>query len=167
MAYGWFFSRWRDCVQCYFVIAAGRGTGRQGGVHPPFTADFFNGVVLVELIMMIAFIVAVIMAIVKRKDMDEHALWLITTVFIYHDARTGRGMIFPVFAIAGPDNWLALAITSLLIITALVVIGMRLKRLTHPAILLGVAVNIPTFFVYWLGRQPWYVSWLQAFMKYE
>jgi hypothetical protein len=140
--------------------------GDIGGFDPPFTADFFYGVVLVELIMMGAFIVAVIMAIVKRKDMEQHALWLITTVFYILMPGLGRGMVFAVFPLFGPDNWLALAITASLIIISLVVIGLRMKKLTHPAILLGIAVNVPTFFVYNLGRQAWYIDWLKGFMKY-
>lgn len=139
--------------------------GDQGG-DPPFTGDFFYGLVLIETLMMLAFGFAVIMAIIKRRQMDEHALWLISTVFYIMMPGLGRGMAFPVFALFGPNNWLALSITATLIIAALIVIGLRMKKLTHPAILLGIAVNIPTYFVYWLGQQAWYIEWIKGFMKY-
>lgn len=141
--------------------------GDRGGFGAPFTADFFYGIVIVELIMMVAFIYAVIMAIVKRRQKDEHALWLITTVFYIMMPGLGRGMVFPVFEYFGPNNWLALAITSVLIITTLIIIGLRLKKLWHPAIIIGIFVNIPTFFTYWIGQQPGYIKWLQSFMQYK
>jgi hypothetical protein len=141
--------------------------GDIGGFPSPFTGDFFYGVVLIELIMMSAFIVAVMMAIVKRKQTDDHALWLITTVFYIMLPGLGRGLYIPVRQFYGADNWVALTIASIVIIAALIIIGLRMKKLTHPAILLGIAVNIPTFFVYWLGKQAWYIDWLKGFMRYE
>jgi hypothetical protein len=117
--------------------------------------------------MMSAFIVAVMMAIVKRKQTDDHALWLITTVFYIMLPGLGRGLYIPVRQFYGADNWVALTIASIVIIAALIIIGLRMKKLTHPAILLGIAVNIPTFFVYWLGKQAWYIDWLKGFMRYE
>lgn len=141
--------------------------GDIGGFGAPFTGDFFYGIVLVELIMMSAFIIAVIMAIIKRKNTDEHAIWLITTVFYIMLPGLGRGMFIAVNKWYGPDNALSLAISSILIIAALIIIGIRLKKLTHPAVLLGIAVNIPTFFVNWIGQQPWYIDWIKGFMKYE
>lgn len=141
--------------------------GDIGGFGTPFDGAFFYGIVLVELIMMVAFIIAVIMAVIKRKSVHDHTIWLITTVFYIMLPGLGRGMYIPVSKWYGPDNWLALSISSVIIIIALVIVGARLKKLTHPAILLGIAVNIPTFFVYWIGRQAWYVEWIREVMVYK
>ncbi|MEO9485619.1 MAG: hypothetical protein ABJG47_19330 [Ekhidna sp.] len=140
--------------------------GDIGGFGEPFTADFFYGIVLVELMMMTAFAVAVIMAIVHRKRTDDHALWLISTIFYIMMPGLGRGLEFLMFTFYGPYALLALSICSVMIIVTLLIIGWRFKKITHPAILLGIAVNIPTFFVYWIGQQAWYVEWIQEFMKY-
>lgn len=137
-----------------------------GGFGEPFTSDFFYGIVLVELIMMGAFAVAVIMAILHRKSIDDHVIWLVSTIFYIMMPGLGRGIESIMFAFYGPFAWLALAICSVLIIVTLLIIGWRFKKITHPAILLGVCVNIPTFFVYWIGQQAWYVEWLKGFMKY-
>ncbi|WP_185154316.1 hypothetical protein [Fulvivirga sp. M361] len=140
--------------------------GDAGGFGEPFTEGFFYGIVLVELIMMTGFAVAVIMSIVHRKRTDEHVLWLISTIFYIMMPGLGRGLEFLIFTFYGPYAWLALSICSVLIIITLLMIGWRLKKIMHPAILLGIVVNIPTFFVYWIGQQAWYVDWLQQFMKY-
>src|SRR6188768_63981 len=48
----------------------------------PFQPWFFLGVAAVEIIMMSAFGYAVIKSIIQRKQMEDHAWWLISTVFI-------------------------------------------------------------------------------------
>lgn len=141
--------------------------GDNGGFGPMFPGEFFYGIVSVELIMMIAFIFAVIMAILNRKNTDDHALWLITTVFYIMHPGLGRGFIMLMFAMNFTNMlMIPISIAAAVIIVGLVVVGYRMKKLTHPAILLGIAVNIPTFFAYQLGKQSWYVEWLQGFMKY-
>lgn len=138
-----------------------------GGFGSPFDAPFFYGVVLVELLMMVAFLLAVIMAVIKRKQVHEHALWLITTIFYIMMPGLGRGMYIAVERLHGPDNWLALSISSIIIIAGLIIVGLNYKKLWHPAILIGITVNIPTFFVYWLGQQEWYIGWIKSLMVYK
>lgn len=140
--------------------------GDQGGFGEPFNAAFFYGIVLVELLMMVAFVFAVVMAVLKRKKFEEHALWLITTVFYIMMPGLGRGMYIPMEKWYGPDNHLALSITSVIIILALLIVGWRMKKLKHPAIWIGVFVNLPTFFVYEIGSNPAYIDWIRGFMRY-
>ncbi|MGI9543699.1 MAG: hypothetical protein ACR2MX_10600, partial [Cyclobacteriaceae bacterium] len=141
--------------------------GDNGGFGPEFPGEFFYGIVSVELIMMLAFVVAVIMAILKRKNTEDHALWLITTVFYIMHPGLGRGVMAVMFATNSFTTLMTpISIAAALILLGLIVIGYRMKKLAHPAILLGIVVNIPTFFTYQLGQQSWYVEWLQGFMKY-
>ena len=99
--------------------------------------------------------------------MHDHAIWLVTTVFYIMMPGLGRGMYIAVEKWHGPDNFLALNISSVIIIVALLILAWRWKKLTHPAVLLGVGVNIPTFFVYWLGQQQWYIDWIKNLMVYK
>ena len=58
----------------------------------PFEPWFFYGVATVELVMMSAFIVAVVQAIRHRRSLQDHAWWLISTVFIIMMPALGRGI---------------------------------------------------------------------------
>ena len=58
----------------------------------PFQPWFFFGVAAVEIVMMIAFGYAVIKSIIHRKEMENHAWWLISTVFIIMMPALGRGI---------------------------------------------------------------------------
>src|SRR5690349_17218833 len=48
----------------------------------PFEPWFFYGVAAVEIVMMVAFGYAVIKSIIHRKQVESHAWWLISSVFI-------------------------------------------------------------------------------------
>jgi hypothetical protein len=58
----------------------------------PFEPWFFFGVAAVEIVMMVAFGYAVIRSIIERKELDRHAWWLISTVFIIMMPALGRGV---------------------------------------------------------------------------
>ena len=48
----------------------------------PFKPWFFYGVIVVEIVMMTAFGFAVIKSIIHRREVENHAWWLVSTVFI-------------------------------------------------------------------------------------
>src|SRR5690349_1032769 len=58
----------------------------------PFQYWFFSGVAAVELVMMTAFGFAVIKSIIHRKKIEDHAWWLISTVFIIMMPALGCGI---------------------------------------------------------------------------
>ncbi len=58
----------------------------------PFEPWFFYGVAAVEIVMMLAFGYAVIKSIIHRKQLENHAWWLISTVFIIMMPALGRGV---------------------------------------------------------------------------
>jgi len=58
----------------------------------PFEPWFFLGVAAVEIVMMTAFAFAVIKSIIHRKQLENHAWWLISTVFIIMMPALGRGV---------------------------------------------------------------------------
>jgi hypothetical protein len=58
----------------------------------PFQPWFFYGVAWVEIVMMSAFGYAVIKSIIHRKNTENHAWWLISSVFIIMMPARGRGV---------------------------------------------------------------------------
>jgi len=141
--------------------------GDQGGFGPRFPGAFFYGIIAVEFIMIMAFIIAVIMAIIKRKHTEEHALWLICTVFYIMHPGLGRGFMAIMMTSESTTPLMQpVSLAALVILIGIVGIGIKMKKLFHPAILFGIAVNLPTFFAMRLGEQTWYVEWLKVVMKY-
>jgi hypothetical protein len=123
----------------------------------PFKPWFFLGVATVEIVMMIAFGYAVIKSIIHRKQVEDHAWWLISTVFIIMMPALGRGAQFLTMAMYG-DNWPNIDImsslysTTALIITMLFLFAWKYGKLKYPATLLALAVNVFNLFLESIGR---------------
>ncbi len=123
----------------------------------PFQAWFFFGVAAVEIVMMIAFGFAVIKSIIHRKQVENHAWWLISTVFIIMMPALGRGIQnvyvgmhakeFPHINIMLPIYF-----TQLLIMGMLLLGAWKFGKLKHPGTYLALAVNLFIFLLEPLGR---------------
>ncbi len=136
----------------------------------PFQPWFFFGVAAVEIVMMTAFGFAVIMAIIYRKRLEDHAWWLISTVFLIMMPALGRGIqiVYVDFYI---ENWPNINIMTPIYFTQLLIIGMLLlaawkyDKLKHPATYLAVSVNLFVFILELLGRSEALQSFLKAVIK--
>ncbi|MFZ1260272.1 MAG: hypothetical protein WAQ93_07300, partial [Chitinophagaceae bacterium] len=91
----------------------------------PFQPWFFFGVAAVEIVMMIAFGFAVIKSIIHRKNMEDHAWWLITTVFLIMMPALGRG-IQNVYVDLNIKAWPTINIMTPIIYTQLLILSMLL-----------------------------------------
>lgn len=134
----------------------------------PFEPWFFFGVAAVEIVMMLAFIFAVIQAIRHRKSLEDHAWWLISTVFIIMMPALGRGLQtlgFIGFGFNGDVMRNALYLTSAIIIALTVWAARRYGRLNHPATYLAVGVNLFNLLLEPLGRWEWLQGVLRAAIK--
>lgn len=103
--------------------------GEIGGFPPAFPGPFFYGVILTESLAILGFAFAVIMAIVKSNNTEEHATWMISTVFFAMMPAWGRATMFPVFAMgleASVSEVMQIAVPLYLAIIAIV--GVRLKN---------------------------------------
>lgn len=58
----------------------------------PFQHWFFFGVIVVGIVMMTAFGYAIIQSIIHRKEVENHAWWLTSTVFLIMMPALGRGI---------------------------------------------------------------------------
>ncbi|WP_190809815.1 hypothetical protein [Flagellimonas sp. S3867] len=136
----------------------------------PFEPWFFIGVAAVEIVMILAFGYAVIMSIIKRKSLEDHAWWLITTVFLIMMPALGRG-IQNIYVLIHLEEWPAIDIMTPVYFTQALIIGMILlaawkyKKLKHPATYLAIFVNIYTCFLEPLGRSPAVEAFLRAVIK--
>lgn len=136
----------------------------------PFQPWFFYGVAAVEIVMMTAFGFAVIKSILHRKEVEHHAWWLISTVFIIMMPALGRGIQnvylgmhskdFPNVNIMTP-----LYYTQLLIMAMLLFGAWKYGKLKHPATYLAVGVNLFILLLEPIGRSEIVQQILSAVVK--
>jgi hypothetical protein len=136
----------------------------------PFQPWFFFGVAAVEIVMMTAFGYAVIKSILNRKEVENHAWWLISSVFIIMMPALGRGMgnlyndlhskDFPNINIMVP-----LYYTQALIIGMLLFWAWKYDKLKHPATYLAVGVNMFILLLEQIGRSEAVQQFLKAIVK--
>lgn len=132
----------------------------------PFEPWFFLGVIAIETPMIIAFGFAVVKSILNRKNLEDHAWWLISTVFIIMMPALGRG-ILNTYVGMNINHWPDINIMVPLYATQLVIIGLTLLtawkygKLRHPATYLAVGVNVYVCFLEPIGK--WEV--VQTFLK--
>lgn len=136
----------------------------------PFQPWFFMGVAAVEIVMMIGFGYAVIKSILHRKELENHACWLVSTVFIIMFPALGRGIqnlyiglhhndwpnidiMFPIYLGVG------------LIILLILISAWKYKKLSHPATLLALGINTINFLLEPLGKSEVVQSFLNTVIK--
>src|SRR5687767_14482324 len=136
----------------------------------PFEPWFFFGVAAVEIVMMTAFGFAVIKSIIHRKQLENHAWWLISTVFIIMMPALGRGVQF-VHIGMNREHWPNVDIMSSLYFTEALILAMLLLgawkygKLKHPATWIAVAVNVFNLFLEPIGRSEPVQLFLKALIK--
>ena len=136
----------------------------------PFQPWFFFGVAAVEIVMMTAFAFAIIKSIIHRKDIENHAWWLITTIFLIMMPALGRG-IQGVYIGIHMKEWPNINIMTPIYYTQILIIGMLLlgawkyEKLKHSATWLAVGVNLFIFLLEPLGRSEAMQTFLKALIK--
>jgi hypothetical protein len=135
----------------------------------PFEPWFFYGIAAVEFVMMTAFIVAVIQAIRHRRSLEDHAWWLISTVFIIMMPSLGRGMGVLWAIVFGQTDPRQVTyppyLTTAMIILLLLWAAKRYGRFNHPATFLALGVNLFNLLFEPLGKWVWLQGALTALIK--
>jgi len=143
--------------------------GAIGGFEPVFPASFFYGLVLTETLQIFGFGLAVVMAIVNSKKVEEHAIWMTSTLFFGLMPGWGRLIMFPVLISGGEVSWLntqsSLNVGISIFMLVVLYVGYRLKKLKHPAILLSLFLVSLMFFTIQIGEQEWYQEIVTRIMK--
>ena len=136
----------------------------------PFQPWFFYGVAAVEIVMMTAFGFAVIKSIIHRKQVEHHAWWLVSTVFIIMMPALGRGIqnVYVQMHIKEMPNVNIMApiyLSLALIIVMLLLGAWKYKKLKHPATWLAVGINLFLFLLEPIGRSETVQEVLKALIK--
>lgn len=153
----------RDIVTTRMVAAAPEKFG-------PFEPWFFYGVAAVEIVMMVAFGYAIIKSIIHRKQLEDHAWWLVSSVFLIMMPALGRG-IQNVYVGLHIKSWpaidimLPLYITQGVILAMILVAAWKYSKWKHPATWLAVGINLFIFFLEPLGRSKKVQSFLENILK--
>lgn len=136
----------------------------------PFEPWFFFGVAAVEIPMIIGFGIAVINSILKRKQLDDHAWWLISTVFIVMMPALGRG-IQNIYVDRNINDWpnidimIPIYFTQLIIISLVILAAWKYGKIKHPGTFLAVGVNLYTCLLEPLGRSEIIQTFLKTVIK--
>jgi len=136
----------------------------------PFKSWFFYGVASVEIPMILSFGFAVIKGILNRKRLEDHAWWLISTVFLIMMPAMGRG-IQNVYVAMKIKNWPNIDIMAPIYLTQVIIIALALlfawkyKKLKHPATYLILIVNIYTCFLAPIGKSQAVQTFLDSVIK--
>ena len=137
--------------------------------NPFVDATFFYGVSLIDLLTIAGFAFSVIMALLKVRNLTDHALWMISTVFWALMPALARFTIIPVVAIYGippPFDFIGvIAITTPFILIPILIIGYRFKQ-WHPALILVFLGNVLGFFVRPIGSSELWRSIADVLFKY-
>jgi hypothetical protein len=136
----------------------------------PFEPWFFYGVAAVEIVMMASFGFAVLKSIILRKRLEDHAWWLISSVFLIMMPALGRGIQnvyvrMHIKEMPDVDIMFPLYITQGVIIALLLLGAWKYHKLKHPATLLALAVNVFIFLLEPLGRNEAVQEFLKGIIK--
>jgi hypothetical protein len=120
--------------------------------------------------MMSAFGFAVIKSILQRKNIENHAWWLTSTVFLIMMPALGRG-VQNVYIYMHRTDWPNIDImqpiylTQLLIISMLLLGAWKYSKLKHPATFIALAVNLFIFLLEPIGKSESIQLLLMAIVK--
>lgn len=162
------------CITALAMLHRDSANAQRAAEHPerfgPFEPWFFHGVAAVEIVMMVAFGIAVILSILKRKQLEDHAWWLVSTVFLIMMPALGRGLQnlyvdwhsaeFPAI-----DIMLPIYATQAIIVGLLIAAAWHFEKGRHPATWLAVGVNLFVLLLEPLGRSESLQTLFRAVFK--
>lgn len=162
------------CLTALSMMQRDLATTERAATSPeqfgPFQPWFFFGVAAVEIVMMTAFGYAVIKSIIHRKRVEDHAWWLISTVFIIMMPALGRG-IQNVYVGMNSKNWpnidiiVPINIANVVILAMIVLGAWKYDKLKHQATYLAIAVNLFNFLLEPLGTSEAVQGFLKQVIK--
>ena len=150
-------------------VIDGNIKGAHGETGPIATETFLYGVSLVDFISVVGFLISVVMAIRKVKVVDDHAMWMISTVLWAFMPAFGRLALLIMFmtGMVGDNSFVEiLAMTTPVVFIIIAIISWRMKRL-HPAMVFVGIGNLFYFFIAPVGNSEWWRSLADSIFKYN
>ncbi len=134
---------------------------------PP--AFLFYGVLMAEFFEMLGFAIAVVMAILYRHDLKNHAWWLVASVFFMISPALGRGLILFWRAVLPAENFSPLYVfvsMELIYLPLFLWFAYKFGKVKHPATLIGVLLVIIRFATRPLGAMESVQDFLRCVIQY-
>ncbi len=117
-------------------------------------ATFLYGVTFVDLLTIGGFLVAVLMATLSIRNLDDHVLWMVSTLFWVLMPALARLLTLGLMITVGPGDWSLVDTvfwTAFPILGVLVYLMIRIRR-AHPALVLAAVGNLGSLFVGPIGN---------------
>lgn len=130
-------------------------SGEISRIAPPF---FLYGVSLYDLVAIIGFAVSVLMAVKNSRNLDDHALWMVSSVFWVLMPALARFALIPMFMTQNITHFanIAMLVTPLILISILVL--MYRLRQVHIALVAAFLGNLLSYVIVPLGKADWWVN---------
>lgn len=146
------------------VVPANIENANAAETSPLVTPTFLYGVSLFDLLSVAGFGIAVLMATLKIRDIDDHALWMLSTVFWVLAPGLTRLVAFSMLFTVGVEGVTLVDIIFWVTFPILAVIGgiMFWIRRAHPALVFALVGNSLALLVGPIGNTAWWRSFADA-----
>jgi uncharacterized membrane protein len=139
------------------VIPGNIAAAKLDGEFPVAPDAFLYGISLVDLVSIIGFAVSVVVAVLKAKQVDEHAIWMVATVFWPFMAALARVAVsLTIMVRGGPEGVTFINVVFWLTLPFLGVLGYlcyRIRR-AHPALVAVMIGHLLMFVIEPIGNSP-------------
>jgi hypothetical protein len=116
------------------------------------SAQSFTSLLIAETLLIAAFAYAIIKSIIERKNLQEHAWWLLCSTYFIMMPTVGRGMYYvSAFFVGGESNlkaWHVELPSSILISGLAMIMVLRFKKWKHWASWLAILLT-PISYIVW------------------
>ena len=130
---------------------------------------FYYGTIIVEFLLMVAFIYAVCKSIIHRKNLHEHAWWLICSLFYMMMPALGRGMIVFLRKVMSPENFKPMYVfiaSELIYIPLFILFIAKFGKWKHQATIIGFLLIGVRFLRVPLGSSETIQEFLKAVIQF-
>ena len=130
---------------------------------------FYYGTIVIEFLLMLAFIYAIINSIIHRHNLKNHAWWLICSVFYMMMPAVGRGMIVFLRKIMSPENFKPMFVfiaSELIYLPLFLLFVFKFGKLKHQATILGLTLIAVRFLRVPLGSMETIQEFLKVLIKW-
>jgi hypothetical protein len=134
---------------------------------PPLA--FYYGTLVIEFVLMMAFVFAIAQSILKRHQTAEHAYWLICSVFYLIAPGLGRGMIVLWSKLLPPEKFtplFPLLSTEVIYLIMFVFFAHKFGRLKHLATYIGLSLVLVRLLRFPIGNSIYIQEFLNNVIKW-
>lgn len=139
------------------VIPGNIATAKLPGDIPVVPDSFLYGISLIDLVSIVGFGASVVIGVLKAKQVDNHAIWMVATVFWPFMAALARvATSLTIMVRGGPEGVTFTSVVFWLTLPLLGVLGYlcyRIRR-AHPALVAVMVGHLLMFFVEPIGNSP-------------